>query len=135
MAVGTSLSVYAANLVLNKLFRNVDFSITAWYVGLLVATVPSTDSGTFVEANAPSYLRKPITFNAPASSQIVNAAVVDWGTLSESWGSCYGMMITDALDLAVFNILAYGPINNGPKAMNAGQNPRVAAAGLTILLD
>lgn len=135
MAVGTSLSTYAANLVLNKLFRNVDFSVTSWYAGLLVATVPSSDTGTFVECTGTGYARKTITFGAPASSQVRNNILVDWGTLSAAWGQLYGVIITDAVSLDTYNMLAYGAIANGPKAMNAGQNPRISVNALTVLVD
>lgn len=135
MAVGTALTPYASNLALDKLFRNVDFTIAAWYVGILNATVPSSDSGTFVEVTANSYTRRQVTFSPASASQIRNNIAVDWGTLAESWGSMYGLIVTDSSDLSSYNMLAYGAINNGPKTMNAGQNPRIAVASLTIVLD
>ena len=135
MATGTSLTVFASNLLLNKLFRNVDFSITAWYVGILVAVVPSTDDGLFVECTGTNYARKAINFSPPASGQIRNSNLVDWGVLSTSWGSAYGTFVADSADLSVFNMLAYGPVNNGPRAMNAGSQPRIAVNGLVVLAD
>lgn len=86
-----ALSTYAANLLINKLFRGVDFTASNWRMALFTGTPPNpmtpvTGSMTN-EVTGAGYTRKPITFTAAASRATDNAADVTFDPASASWGT------------------------------------------------
>lgn len=96
-------SDYASMKVLDKLLRNVDFTVAGIWVALFV-TLPSDAGGGGLEVPTlgTGYARKPATFNAALNpntglARSVNAADLVYSQASGQWGNITGFGLYDAI--------------------------------------
>jgi len=121
--------------VLNKVFRNIDFTSPATlYVGLY--TTAPTDSSEGTEVSGGAYARQTITFNAPtggAPSQIVNSAQVLFPEATANWGTIVAVALHSA-STGTGNQILWANVTTS-KAINTGDQAAINASAFTITMD
>lgn len=130
---GNSFSTYAANLVINALFRatNLTAPVTV-YVALY--TVAPTDAAGGTEVSGGSYARQPIAFGAPSGSPSVstNSGTITFPTATANWGTIVAVGIFDAVSAG--NLLFYGNLTAN-QTINTGGVFSFSAADVSITVD
>jgi hypothetical protein len=122
-----AFTVTAMNSVLNKIFRNTDFTpASALYVSLHTAN--PTDSGTS-EVTGGSYIRKVVAFDAAATSHTQNTGAVSFS----------GMPATTVTHFAIWSaesggtLWVYGSLSAN-KTTTAGDTLTFAAGDIDFTL-
>lgn len=137
ITASTSLSNYAANGFLDRMFRNQAFTVSANYVALTtVAVTDSMTGSTITEPSGNNYARKQINnsggsspkWEATSGGATQNADTVTMNTASGSWGTIVNMAICDASTTG--NLLAYGDVTD--QAVGSGDTASFAAGALDI---
>lgn len=114
ITASTGMSNYAANGMLDRMFRNQAFTVSANYVGLWTTTLSDSSTGSSgTESSGGSYARKQINtvggaspaWNTVASGAVDNANAVTFVTATGSWGTVVAAAILDAS--ATGNMLWY----------------------------
>jgi hypothetical protein len=114
ITASTGLSNYAANGLLDRMFRNQAFTISANYLAVATATLSDTTTGTTaVEPSGNNYSRLNInasggaqpSWEAVSGNAVQNANAWVMPTPSGSWGTIVAAFIVDAS--TVGNILMY----------------------------
>lgn len=133
ITASTGLSNYAANGLLDRMFRNQAFTISANALGLSTATLTDSTAGTEV-ANSNNYARLAInvqggaqpSWEAVAGNAVQNADVWAFPTPSGSWGTVVAAFIADSATYGAGNILMY---DNGitDQAVGSGDTVQYAA--------
>ena len=105
ITASTGMSNYAANGMLDRMFRNQAFTVSANHVALWTATLADASTGaTAGEVSGGSYVRKQINANGGASpawgtvasGAVENGAAVTFATATASWGTVTTAAILDA---------------------------------------
>lgn len=114
ITASTGLSNYAANGMLDRMFRNQAFTVSVNALGLSTATLSDSTSGTEV-ANSNNYSR--LSINAQGGAQpswaaesggaATNANAWTMPTPSGSWGTVVASFIADSATYGAGNILIY----------------------------
>jgi hypothetical protein len=121
--------------VLNKVFRNTDFTSPATlYVGLY--TTAPTDSTEGTEVSGGAYARQTITFGAPtggAPSQIVNSAQVLFPEATANWGTIVAVALHSSAT-GTGNQVLWANVTTS-KAINSGDQAAINASAFTITMD
>ena len=97
------------NIVLEALFRNVDYASTATFMALYTSAPTDSAAGTEV-ANAGSYARQAITFGAASGGSMTNSSAVTFPQATADWGTVTGFAIVDSATYGGGNQIAYGDI-------------------------
>lgn len=135
------ISDYAANNLLDLMFRNQAFSAPSTYIALCTATVADDDTGsTITEPSGNGYAREQVNVNGGASPtwDLAAAGLVDnthaiaFTTATGSWGTIVAVAIVDALTLG--NLLAYDN-DMGDQAVTTDDTAQFAIGDLDITLD
>ena len=122
------------NNVLNKVFRNTDFTHpTTVYVGLYTAAPSDTTEGT--EVSGGSYARQAVTFGAPSGNpaQIANSSSVSFPVATANWGTVTHVALHSA-STGTGNQIAWAPLTTS-KAINTDDQAVFNAGALTVQLD
>jgi len=113
-------SVYAANYLLDKALKGVDFTPpSTWYVALFVTSSETylrsnTIASASEVANAGAYARKallPTQIAASTTGQSQITADIIFDTASAPWGTIYQAAITDSPTRGAGNIWWFGPLS------------------------
>jgi hypothetical protein len=123
-----TISDYLENKILDKVMRNVDFTVTAVYAKLHIG-----DPGEAGTANpAGETTRKAITFGSAASGGLIsNTALFEWVGVSTTETITH-VSLWDASTAG--NCLWSGPLA-ASKALTAGDTFRIPVGDLDISLD
>ncbi len=122
-----SISDYAENLFLDHICNEEKTPVATVYLALGTSV---DDTGLSGEPSGNGYARRPITFNAAASRQVVQAADVQFGPVATTgWGTMTNWAIFDALTGG--NCLATGDFITG-KDCAVGRVPLVIAGEIII---
>ena len=125
-----SIGDIAENAILNKVFRNTDFTYSVWYVSL--HTGNPTETGGTLEMTGGSYTRQTATFDAPSAGTTKNSGVITFvvasGTLTHV--SIWNTLLASGSG----TMLWYGTLANA-KVAAAGDTLQFAAGSLVIQLD
>ena len=114
ITASTGLSTYAANAMLDRMFRNQAFTIAANYLGVATATLSDETTGsTVTEPSGNNYSRLAInasggaqpSWAAASGNSVTNANAWIMPTPSGSWGTVVAGFIVDASSAG--NILMY----------------------------
>ena len=114
-----SLTVTFEQHVLNKVFRNINFTSPAALYVALYTTAP-TDSGGGQEVNTGGYARQAVTFGAPTGgspSQIANDAQVQFPEATADWSTIVAAGLFTASTGG--NLVCWGNLTT-PKTINTG---------------
>lgn len=123
-----SISNYLEEKILNKICRNVDFTVTTVYIALSTADPGETGDS---EVTGGSYARKSITFNAAANPG---------GTISNSADILFvGMPAVTVTHVCLWDALTSGnPLWSGAltasKTLNEGDSFQLIAGSVTATL-
>jgi len=124
------------NAILDHIVRNQAYTPkTTWYVGLYT-TLPADDGTGGVEVSGGSYARQSVTassgFNAASAGLVDNAAAIDFGTATASWGTIVGFGLFDAVSAGTLHI--FGSLTASKTVAN-GDGAKFLAGELNITLD
>jgi hypothetical protein len=125
-------------IVLN-LFRGVDATALAGRFVALYTTTPGADGTGGVEVAAAEYVRRPVSFAAPAGNplQIVSDAEVAFAVAVAGWGNITAVALHEAqvggTPVAVA-VLVDGNGDPAPVAIGANIQPYFAAGALAVRL-
>lgn len=122
-----SISNDMENKILNKVFRNVDFTVTTPFVSLHTADPGETGAS---EVTGGSYARQAGTFTVPAAGATENTANIDFTNMPAVTVTFVG--IWDASSGGNF---VWGGALAASKTVNSGDTFRITAALLDITLD
>jgi hypothetical protein len=98
-------------------------------IELALVTAAGSDSAAGTEVVGGSYARQTITWDAAASGQIANSAIISFGNMPTT--TVVGVEIYDSSGPA--RRLAYGPLNSS-KALTSGDTLQFAAGSITLAL-
>jgi hypothetical protein len=105
ITASTGITNYGANGLLDRMFRNQAFTVSANFVGLWTTTLSDSSTGSSgTEASGTNYARVEINENggsSPAwgsvsSGAVTNGAAVTFATAGASWGTVVAAAILDA---------------------------------------
>lgn len=122
-----SISDYLENKILDKVFRNTDFTVTTVYVSLHTADPGETGAS---EVTGGSYARQATAFDVAASGATENSAL-------ESFTSMPAVTITHVgcWDAASSGNFLWGGALTASKVVNSGDTVEIAAGDLDVTLD
>ena len=124
----TAKTDYLENALLDHVLRATAYtSPTALYLALFTSATDDAGGGT--EVSGGSYARQAVTFDAAASGQTQNTALVTFPTATANWGTITHMAIYDAVSGG--NMLYHGELANS-KTINTGQVARFQAGTVQI---
>ncbi len=130
-----SISTYAANKTLDKLFGNTTLSQpTTLYFGLSTTT-PSADGTGVTEPSGSGYLRIGVTnsdktnWTVAASASLSNVTAITFPESTGSWGTVVSVVIYDALTSG--NLWFYDTLTPS-RAVATSTTVYFAAAGVVI---
>ncbi len=124
-----SISDYAEIAILDKVFRDVNFSVTGVYTSLHTADPAETGANELSATGA--YVRSGATFNAAAAGALDNVANIVFTTMMPS-GTVTHVGLWDAQ--AAGNHLWNGALS-ASKNVNEGDTFQIGAGDLDISLD
>lgn len=122
-----SISNFLENKILDKVFRNTDFTVTTVYISLHTAAVGETGAS---EVTGGSYARQSATFDVAAAGATANSAIVDFTNMPAVTVTDVGCW--DALTLGNF---LWGGALTASKVVNSGDTFRLPLGDLDITLD
>lgn len=122
-----SISNYMENAILDKVFRNTNFSVTTPYVSLHTADPGETGAD---EVTGGSYARQLGTFDAAASGATANTSAITWLGMPSATVTYVG--IWDAVSGG--NFVWSGALTS-PEVIGAGDGCFFAAGALDITLN
>jgi hypothetical protein len=125
-----SLSNYCENKILDHALKNTAWSASPTAVYLSLHTADPTETGGVGEVSGTNYVRKAITFAAPASRQILQSGDVNFDQAGAGgWGTVTHYGVWDAS--ASGNSLAYGSLTSS-LLINQNDTPTVASGEVDI---
>lgn len=129
-----SLSDYAEIALLDHVFNSAYTPVAT--IHLALCTADPTDAGTGATmnecANANGYARTAITFDAPASRAVQQAAIVTFPQASGGgWGTVTHWAVMDGTVEGADDVLAHGAFTVS-KTINDGNTPSVAASEIDV---
>jgi len=138
ITASTGLSTYAANAMLDRMFRNQAFTVSANYLGVATATLSDTTTGsTVTEPSGNNYSRLAInasggaqpSWGAASGNTVVNANAWVMPTPSGSWSTVVAGFVADASTAG--NILLY---DNGvtDQAVASGDTVQYATSAFSF---
>lgn len=130
MMVLMSIADYLENKILDKVFKNTDFSVTTVYVALFTADPGEASGGT--EVSGGSYARTAATFATAASGATSNNADIVFPEATGNWGTVTHAACMDASSGG--NRLWTGALT-ASKAVNTGITFRIPTGDLDVTLD
>lgn len=122
-----SFGTAAANSILDKIFRNVDFTWATVYVSLHTADPGATGAS---EVSGGSYARQAAAFDAAGSKATANTDVEDFTSMPAVTVTHIG--IWESVTTGVFLL---GGILDASKVVGSGDTVRLAAGDLDITLN
>lgn len=137
ITASTGLSNYAANGMLDRMFRNQALTIAANYVGLWTTTLTDASTGsTGTEVSGGSYARVVVNasggaspaWSAVSAGATSNANAISFTTASGSWGTVTYAAVLDAS--ATGNMLLYGSVTS--QAVASGDTVSFASTALSL---
>lgn len=137
ITASTGLSNYAANGMLDRMFRNQAFTVSANYVGLWTATLSDSSTGsTAGEVSGGSYARVAVNasgggspaWSAVSAGATSNANAITFPTASGSWGTVTYAGVLDASTTG--NLLLYGAVTS--QAVASGDTVSFASTALSL---
>jgi len=123
----TAVSNYAEDAILDKTFRNTDFTVTTPYVSLHTAAVGETGAN---EATGGSYARQAGTFGAASGGTISNTATINFTSMPAATITDIG--VWDAVSGGNF---LWGGAATSTKTTNSGDTYQIGDDDLDITLD
>jgi len=137
ITASTGLSNYAANGMLDRMFRNQAFTVSNNYVGLWTTTLTDSSTGSSgTEVTGGSYARKQVNATggaSPAWSAVSggaanNANAITFVTATGSWGTVTYAAVLDASTTG--NMLLYGSVTS--QAVASGDTVSFASTALSL---
>jgi hypothetical protein len=137
ITASTGLTNYAANGMLDRMFRNQAFTIAANYVGLWTTTLADSSTGSSgTEASGTNYARVAVNPAAGASpawaaasgGATSNANAITFATAGASWGTVTDAAVLDASTLG--NMLMYGTVTS--QAVASGDTVSFSSSALSF---
>jgi hypothetical protein len=122
-----SFSNYLENKILDKAFRNTDFTVTTVYGSLHTADPGETGAS---EATGGSYARQSVTFGAASSGSISNSATITFASMPAGTFTHCGTW--DASTAG--NFLGGGSLT-ASKTTQAGDTIEFTSGQFTVTLD
>lgn len=122
-----TISDYLENKILDKIFRNTDFSVTAAYISLHTADPGETGIN---EVTGGSYARQSASFNVAASGATANSGVVDFISMPAVTVTHIGLW-----DAATGGNFLWGGALAASKTTNSGDTFRIPAGDIDISID
>ena len=122
-----SISNYLENKVLDKVFRNTDFTVTTLHVSLHTAAVGETGAN---EVTGGSYARQTATFDVAASGATANSGALNFTLMPAVTITDFG--IWDAASVGNF---LWGGVLAASKVVNLNDTVQFAIGDIDITLD
>lgn len=137
ITASTGMTNYAANGILDRMFRNQAFTVSTSYVALWTTTLTDASTGSSgTEVSGGSYARKLVNasggaspaWNAASGGIATNANAITLVTATGSWGTVTYMAICDASTTG--NMLWYGSVTS--QAVASGDTVSFATSALSL---
>lgn len=122
-----SISNYLENKILDKVYRNTDFTVTTAYVSLHTADPGETGAD---EAAGGSYARQSATFDVAASGATANSGTISFTSMPAATITHVGVW-----DAASTGNFLWGGALGQSKTTNSGDTFQIAAGDLDVTLD
>ncbi len=122
-----SISNYLENKILDKVFKDTTFSVSACWVSLHTSDCGETGAN---ECTGGSYGRKSATFDSAASGATANSGNLTWTNMPA--GDVQYVGVWDAETTGNF---LWGGALTVPKTLNAGDTFQINTGDLDITLD
>lgn len=122
-----SIGNYAENKILDKVFRNTDFTVTTPYLSLHTDDPGETGAN---EVTGGSYARQAATFDAAANGATANSGAINFTSMP-------GVTVTHVglWDASSNGNFLWGGAATASKVVNAGDTYQVGAGDLDITLN
>ena len=135
-----SFSVYAANKVLDNIFRGTAFSVPNLHIALFTSSAGletnNAASQTEITAAGTGYARTAVPsytgFTAAASGKTTNATALEFHVASRDWGTVTHIALMDAETGG--NVVLWGSIRNA-RPIYSGDIIRFTPGAIVITLD
>ena len=122
-----TISNYLELKILDKVLRNVDFTVTTPYVSLHTADPGETGAS---EATGGSYARQSAAFDAASAGATANSAIIDFTLMPAATITHVGIW-----DASTSGNFLWGGALAASKTTNSGDTFRIAAGDLDVSLD
>jgi hypothetical protein len=122
-----SISNYLENKILDKVFRNTDFTVTTPYVSLHTADPGETGAS---EATGGSYARQSGSFDAASSGATANSGAINFTGMPAATITHVGIW-----DASTSGNFLWGGAATASKTYGSGDTAQVAIGDLDITLD
>ena len=124
-----SISDYLENKILDKVFKNTDFTVTAAYVALHTGD-PGEDGANELAVGTSSYVRQVGTFSSAASGATENSVVATFTNLPAGTVTHVG-----AWNAATVGNFLWGGTATATKVINDGDTVSFAVGAIDVSLD
>lgn len=123
----SGISNYLENKILDKVYRNVDFTVSAVYVSLHTSDPGETGAN---EVSGGGYARQSATFTTASNGATENSSTIEFTNMPATTVTHVG--IWDAASAGNF---LWGGALTSSKNVNAGDTFRIPAGDLDVTLD